>query len=112
MLEKCYERVDGAGGLSTSQLIEIGYKVYDNREERKEREDHGKMISQASPLVAAVADRRALGGGGRGGRGGIQGKGGKEIEPKRRPPSGFTQCAVCTYTAVKVAGVISWIHYT
>lgn len=59
-IRKKLQRANGAGGMSISQLIEIAYKVYNNREERERKErfrEKQKGIKlQALLLAAAIAE--------------------------------------------------------
>lgn len=54
---KKLQKVDGAGGMSVSQLIEIAYKVHNNREVKKEKKGQQKKKLQGSLLAAAIVDR-------------------------------------------------------
>nr|XP_009676976.1 PREDICTED: uncharacterized protein LOC104146587 [Struthio camelus australis] len=51
-IRKKLQKVDGAGGMSISQLIEIAYKVYNNRDEKERKEKQNRIKLQASLLAA------------------------------------------------------------
>lgn len=65
-IRKKWQKVDGIGRISISQLIESIYKIYNNREGKKEKKKQAKMKLQASLLAVTIMDRRALGVRGRG----------------------------------------------
>uniref|UniRef100_A0A8C0HLE4 CCHC-type domain-containing protein n=1 Tax=Buteo japonicus TaxID=224669 RepID=A0A8C0HLE4_9AVES len=80
-IRKKLQKVDGAEGMSISRLNEIAYKVYNNREEKKEKREQAKMKLQASLLAAAIVDREE-----------------GERKKGRRPRGsllGLNQCAIC-----------------
>ena len=94
------QKVDGMSGMSISQLIEIAYKVYNNREEVERKEKQKEKLrgkrQNAAILAAAFAQAQTSSQGrgflkGRGRRRGhrVGGNSGNRI-PLRRD-----QCAIC-----------------
>ncbi|XP_059581502.1 uncharacterized protein LOC132249856 [Alligator mississippiensis] len=64
-IRKKLQKAEGAAGMSISQMIEIAYKVYSNRDQVKEKKKDKRMKAQASLqaslLAAAIVDQRSRG---------------------------------------------------
>ncbi|KAK4810760.1 hypothetical protein QYF61_007734 [Mycteria americana] len=59
-IRKKLQKVEGADGMTISQLLSIAYKVYNNQEEIEEKEKRGRAKLQAS-LLAALTEGQEKG---------------------------------------------------
>ncbi|KYO44904.1 hypothetical protein Y1Q_0022977 [Alligator mississippiensis] len=95
-IQKKLQKAERAAGMGISQVIEITYRVYSNRDQVKEKKEDKRMKAQASLLAAAIVDQRGRGHG-RGNRG-SRGRGGAGYAPGGRgqgPRLGADQCTIC-----------------